>query len=79
MAGSLDSNGRDIENSFVLNLRLKRAVQCRLCVSCGTSAIEIEERCRKNEKRKRDRERERERERNREEWQRGEGGTGQRE
>ena len=53
MAGSLDSNGRDIENSFVLNLRLKRAVECRLCVSCGTSAIEIEERREKAQERQR--------------------------
>lgn len=52
MAGSLDSNGCDIENSFVLNLRLKHAMECRLCVSCGTSAIEIEERYRKSEKHK---------------------------
>lgn len=53
VAGSLDSNGCDIENSFVLNLRLKHAMECRLCVSCGTSTIEIEERYRMSEKHKR--------------------------
>lgn len=42
--------GCDIENSFVLNLRLNRAVERWLCVIRGTSSIEIEERYRKSEK-----------------------------
>lgn len=42
--------GCDIENSFVLNLRLNRAVERWLCVIRGTSSIEIEERYRKREK-----------------------------
>lgn len=42
--------GCDIENSFVLNLRLNRAVERWLCVIRGTSSIEIEESYRKSEK-----------------------------